>query len=170
MAKELQTKDLVLKKGKISDAEMMHNNFFKEEESAKYMLWRPTKTIKDAEQKIEKWNQNRGILFYGYTKENDEPIGFVCIKQNRLKPSEFGEIGICVGSKFRRKGYARQMLKAILDYCKTLGATKIEYSYMKGNVASKKLAESFGFEYSYQKQKTKANGEPYTEVFYKQNV
>ena len=170
MSTELQTKDLVLKKGNIKDAEKMHNNFLGEEESAKYMLWKPTKTVKEAEEKIEKWKENRGILFFAYLKQTDEPIGFVSIKPDRAHPSVFGDIGICVGSKYTRKGYAKQMLKAILEYSKTLGATKFEYSYMEGNIASKKLAEAFGFKYSHKKRKVKANGEQYTEVFYEHNV
>lgn len=170
MAKELETEDLVLKRGDIKDAGKMHENFFKEKESAKYMLWQPTQTVKDAETKIQKWKKYRDFLYFAYLKETDEPIGFVCINQNRTNPLIFDEIGICVGSKFKRNGYAKQMLKAVLDLCKTLGAEKFEYTCMKGNVASQKLAESFGFELVKQKRKNKLNGEQYIEMIYEQNV
>lgn len=170
MAREIETKDLILKKANIEDAEKMHNNFFSEEESAKYMLWKPTQSVKEAEQKIEKWKNNRGILFFAYLKEIDEPIGFVCIKQNMYHPSEFGDIGICVGQKFTRRGYAKQMLQAIMDYSKSLGARKFVYSYMEGNIASQKLAESFGFQYSHKKRVRKYTNRDFVEVFYQHEI
>ena len=49
-----ETKDLILKKAELSDWKDMYHNLWQHEESAKYMLWNPTKAVEDAKIRIKK--------------------------------------------------------------------------------------------------------------------
>lgn len=55
-----------------------------------------------------------------------------------------GHIGYSVGKDHRRKGYAKEMFKQSLLYCKTLGLSKILVTCGDSNEASWRVIESFG--------------------------
>lgn len=144
----IETEDLVLKKVyNTLDAEIMHLNFMGETETAKHMLWRPTSDSNEAIKKLTKWisYQKDHLHWFVYEKASNEPIGFFSIE--KLSETKYGEIGICIGTKFIKKGYGTQIMKKMLDYVRNLGATEVEYSHDKDNTASQKLAEKLGFKY-----------------------
>ena len=58
-----------------------------------------------------------------------------------------GHIGYSVRPSERRKGYAKAMLKGILDYCRTLGIEKIMISCVEGNEGSRRTILSAGGKY-----------------------
>jgi len=140
-----ETKNLYFKKDVLQYAEEMHNNFFCEEETAKYMLWRTTKSAEEAKTKIENWLQNIKYIWFVFEKSTNKPIGFVSAEH--IKDNIYGEIGICVGTKFVKNGYGTEILTNLISYLKNLGAEIIEYSFLQGNIASKKLAEKFNFKF-----------------------
>ena len=49
---KLETKDLVLKKAEFTDWKAIYKNLWMHEESARYMLWTPTKTEEDAKARM----------------------------------------------------------------------------------------------------------------------
>ncbi|MBE5740918.1 MAG: GNAT family N-acetyltransferase [Clostridiales bacterium] len=166
----LETKDLILTRSKKYDVEKLHNNFLGQEDTAKYMLWSVTKSPMDAKEKMEKWLESHRLMYLAYEKESDEPIGFVTIDELKNKPTVFGDIGICVGKEYLRKGYGSQMLNAVCTYCQDeLCATKFIYSHMEGNIASERLAKKFGFQCIGTKKKMKA-GRGYKEIFYERDI
>ncbi len=50
----LETKDLILKKAIMEDVYDMYHNIWSEEESAKYMLWTPAKSMEEAKERMSK--------------------------------------------------------------------------------------------------------------------
>ena len=142
-----ETKNLIIKKGCMEDAYDMHVNIWSQEESAKYMLWRVSENLDQSKSRIVKWldRQKDNDDWFVYDKNTNKAIGFCGI--NKLDENKFGDIGVGVGKKFTNKGYGSQILTMLIEYAKSLGAKEIEYSCMSENIASKKLAEKFGFKY-----------------------
>ena len=140
-----ETKNLLFKKDVLQYAELMHANFFCEESTAKYMLWRTTNSVEEAKIKILNWLQNIQNIWFVFEKITNQPIGFVSVEN--LQNDRYGDIGICLGSNFIKKGYGTEILSELLTYLNKLGAKEVEYSYLEGNIASKKLAEKFNFKF-----------------------
>ena len=147
--KNLETKDLIFKTEiPKDDVIKLHHNVFCHEECARYMLWKANKDIKWTVQRLDKWTNNEYEFYYIYEKASGIPIGFLTFLKENLKVNN---IGLCVGKNYFRKGYGKQTLKRLIDYCRQSGVKKIEYSAMHDNTASTELAKSNGFKFSYNK-------------------
>jgi RimJ/RimL family protein N-acetyltransferase len=164
----LETKDLILKKAVIDDVNDMYNNIWSEEESAKYMLWTPTKSIEEAKERMLKTIefQKDRIAYCVYEKHSGQAIGFAGMKEIDYRVYE--DSGIGIGTKFIRRGYGKQILMALINYClEDLGAIRIVCSCRTENIPSKKMQLSCGFQYSHsQAMIDKRNGLGYTLDFY----
>ncbi|HAZ37606.1 MAG TPA: GNAT family N-acetyltransferase [Clostridiaceae bacterium] len=147
---EIETKDLVLKKASINDLNDMYKNMWSHEESAKYMLWIPTKNIEEAEERMKRTIefQKDKIAYLVYEKKSVQAIGFAGMKE--IEDKVYEDCGIGMGSKFVKHGYGKQILMALVEYCfEDLGAIKIICSCRSENIASKKLQQSCGFHYTH---------------------
>ena len=62
--------------------------------------------------------------------------------------NHFGEIEYCIGSKFHRKGYASEAVKAILKYgFEKINFHKIQVCHKENNIASQGVIRKAGFKY-----------------------
>lgn len=143
----LETKDLIIDKAKHSDWEGMYRNVWSQPESARYMMWNVSDSEEKAKVRIRKtveWQEEHDTYIV-YEKESGEPIGFAGVE--KLGSEVCGETGICLGPKFTRKGYGKQILSALIAYSKEkYGAKEFIYHTREENIPSVKLAEAFGFE------------------------
>ena len=142
----IETKDLILDKAKFSDWEGMYRNVWSHPESAKYMLWDVTASENDARIRIQKTIefQKNHDAFLVYEKINGNPIGFAGV--NKIAPAIYEETGICLGPDYVGRGFGKQILQALIQYCReNYGATEFLYSTREKNEASNKLAVSQGF-------------------------
>lgn len=142
-----ETKDLFLDKAKPSDWVAMYKNVWSQPESAKYMAWRVTTNEDEAKIRMQKTIefQKTHDTYLIYEKVSGEAIGFAGIEQ--LGPYTYQEAGICLGPKFVGKGYGKQIVMQLIQYCKKeLKAKEFIYSTRDNNEASKRLARSLGFE------------------------
>ena len=118
----IETKDLVLDKAKFSDWEKMLENVWSHPESAKYMMWNITTNEEDAKIRIEKTIE-------------------------KISEEVWEEAGICLGPNYVHRGYGKQILQALIEYCKQqYNAKEFIYSSREQNEASIRLAKSLGFE------------------------
>lgn len=141
----LETRDLILDRGKFEDYAAMYRNVWSHPESAKYMQWRVTERPEDAPDRMRRnieWQKVHDTYFV-YLKATGEAIGFAGVE--RISPTLWEEGGICLGPDYVRKGYGRQILQCLLDYTKALGAEEFVAYAREKNVASRALITSMGF-------------------------
>lgn len=55
------------------------------------------------------------------------------------------EIGFIIGKEYQRRGYAYEVCRAVLKYCKSLDMKTIRVIYQKENRASEELCKKLGF-------------------------
>ena len=114
----IETESLILDKAKFSDWKEMYCNVWSRAESAKYMAWNLTTSGK--------------------------AIGFAGVE--KIKPYIYQEAGICLGPDYVGKGFGKQVLRGLIQYCKEeFGAKEFIYSTREENRASIRLAKSLGF-------------------------
>ena len=142
----LETPDLTLDKAKPSDWKDMYYNVWSRPEATKYMSWRLSDSEEDARERILRTIefQKTHDTYNVYEKATGRAIGFAGVE--RLAEGVYGEMGICLGPDYVGKGYGKQILRCLIQYCKQeLGAKEFVYSTREGNEASHGLARSFGF-------------------------
>lgn len=142
----IETRDLVLNKAKFSDWKDMYNHVWSQAESAKYMEWRITQNESEARIRIQKTIvfQKNHDTYLVYEKASGQAIGFAGIE--RTAPGVYQETGICLGPDYVSKGFGKQILQALIQYCKReFGAREFFYTTREENTASNRLAESLGF-------------------------
>ncbi|MCM1298426.1 MAG: GNAT family N-acetyltransferase [Firmicutes bacterium] len=79
-------------------------------------------------------------------KTDDKIVGMIQVRHyfNEYLEKYAGHIGYSVRPSERRKGYAREMLKAALPYCKQLGIDKVMLACVDSNEASRRTILSNG--------------------------
>lgn len=142
----IETEDLILDKAKFSDWEGLYRNVWSRPESNRHMLWNLTTSEEDARirilKTIEYQKDHEGYIIY--EKSGGTPIGFAGIMQK--SPHVYEDTGICLGPDYVGRGLGKQVVRALLKYCKErLGATEFIYSSREENTASIGLAQSLGF-------------------------
>ncbi|MCM1120890.1 MAG: GNAT family N-acetyltransferase [bacterium] len=164
----IETEDLILDKAKFSDWEGMYRNVWSRSESNRHMLWNLTTSEEDAQIRIQKTieYQKEHESYIVYEKSSGTPIGFAGI--NQIAPHIYEDTGICLGPDYVGRGLGKQLVRALLHYCKeNLDATEFIYSSREENTASIGLAQSLGFVYIGSKSRTDTrNGYPYTILEY----
>jgi len=164
----LETKDLILRKISMEDVHDMYHNIWAEEETAKYMLWTPVKSMEEAKERVLKTIhfQKDRIAYCVYEKNCGQAIGFAGMKE--IDDGVYEDSGITIGTKFVGRGYGKQILMALVNYCFVeLEATRIICSCRSENIASKRMQISCGFHYSFsQAMMDKRNGLGYTLDYY----
>ena len=165
---KIETKDLILKKAELNDYKDIYENFWKEENTAKYMLWKPCTSLEEAKERLEKFIefQKNKMAYFVYEKATMKAIGMASMKE--VEPGVYEDGGVGIGSKFTGKGYGKQILNAFIDYIfNELKAKKIICSCDTRNVPSAKLQQSCGLKYSHsEKAVRKRDGEEYTADYY----
>ena len=163
MKMEMETADLVLRKAKFEDWQAMYKNVWSRAETAKYMAWNVTASEKDAQARIERTiaYQKTHDTYLVCEKNSGAAIGFAGIE--KTAPHVYQEAGIALGPEYVGKGYGKQILQLLLDYCaEELDGTEFYYHTRAGNAASKALAKSCDFSYQYAENKVDSRtGEAY---------
>lgn len=114
----LEPPDLILDKAKFSDWEGLYRNVWTRPESNRHMLWKLTASEEDARIRIQKTieyqKDHEGYIVY--EKSSGTPIGFAGITQ--VSPHVYEDTGICLGPDYVGKGLGKQVVRALLQYCR----------------------------------------------------
>lgn len=165
----LETKDLILKQAEFEDWKSIYENLWRHEESAKYMLWIPTKSEEDAQIRMEKtiaYQQTHPYAYLVYEKKSGKAIGFAGM--TKIAEKVYEDTGIAIGPAYVRKGYGKQILMALVHQAfEELGAEKFVASCRSQNDASRQLQLSCNFTYSHSENRVDPrNGNDYVLEFY----
>ena len=163
----LETADLILDKAKVEDYKLMHQNVWSHKEISKYTIWRVSESEDDSKDRIVKTIAFQKVhdTYFVYEKGSGEPIGFAGVE--KVSDGVYEEAGICLGPAYTGKGYGKQILKCLIDYCKDkYNAKEFLYSCHQDNLASNCLALSFGFE-KYDEEVRIFDGQEYLFIHYR---
>lgn len=126
---------------------------WKDEDLSWYsFVWKPgmshhehLKTLKDQKDK-NKIAEDRvpSTMLYGFVEE--KIVGRVSIRHelNDFLLERGGHIGYSVSPKFRQMGYATEMFRQALVFCKSLNLSRVLITCADENEASIKIIEHFG--------------------------
>lgn len=148
MINKIETDRLVLRKAKLSDLDNIYNNVWSDSSIADNMLWKVTKSKKDANDRLNRTikYQNNHYAYFVCLKDTDEAIGFVGIFEK--EEDIYEDTGICISKKYQNRGYGKETLKATIDLVfNKLTGKKFLYSCFSTNIKSRKLCTSLGFKY-----------------------
>ena len=87
------------------------------------------------------------------------------------EPHIFHETGIALGPEYVGRGYGKQILRLLMEYCISLDGQEFYYSTRAGNLASRALALSCGLTYQYSERRTdQRSGKTYGLEIYKKDL
>lgn len=168
----METKDLILRKAEFDDWKAMYRNVWSHPETARYMMWRVTETEEAAQERIRRTIefQKEHNTFFVYQKKSGQPIGFAGWEE--LAPHSFRETGIALGPEYVGRGYGKQIVNFLTEYCRdSLGGREFYYHARAKNTASNALALSCGFVYQRSEQRIdERNGEAYELRIYRKEL
>ena len=167
----METRDLILGKAKYEDWEAMYRNVWSKPETAEYMAWTVTADGQAARERMRRtitWQENHDS-WQVYEKNSGQAVGFAGVE--KLQSNIWQDTGIALGPEFVGRGYGKQILELLMEYCISLGGTEFYYSARSGNSAAKALALSCGFVFQYAERKTDLrSGEPYKLEIYRKDL
>lgn len=147
----LETGRLVIRKFRDGDARQLYENHMDDE----VRKWFPNECYADlaeAQDAIRFYadcvdNGRLPFVLGVELKETGELIGDTGISAVEGKPDET-EIGYCIGAKYRGKGYAAELLRAVTgDVPGRFGVRVIYGRVVHGNEASAKVLEKCGYQF-----------------------
>ena len=164
----IETKDLILRKAVIEDAEKIYNNYWKHEETAKYMNWSTCKNLEEANERLGKAIEFQigKPAYFVYEKLTNEPIGMAGVKE--VDDGVYEDAGIGIGPKFVGKGYGKQILNCLIDYVFIeLNGKKLICSCNSENIPSARLQQACGLKFTHREKTTrKKDGLEYMSEYY----
>lgn len=114
--------------------------------------WKPTISFKDHLIRLEKNYRGEDLesgrvsssMLYGFV--DGVIVGRVSIRHslNDFMKVYGGHIGYAVAEKFRKNGYATEIMRQTLPICKSLGLSKVLVTCDDKNIPSIKIIEKFG--------------------------
>ena len=117
----METEDLILGKAKYEDWRSIYRNVWSRPETAEYMVWKVTVDEDGARERIQRtitWQETHDAWMV-YEKASGQAIGFAGVEE--AKPHIYHETGIALGPEYVGKGYGKQILCLLMEYCVSLG-------------------------------------------------
>ncbi len=146
--KVIDTKRLILRPFRISDAEKMFANWASDPEVTRFLTW-PTHTSVDVTRKVlDHWvSSYEKPDYYQWAiclKENDEPIGSMAVVDGDFRIGR-AEIGYCISKNWWGKGITAEALQAVMDYLfGDVGMNRMEARHDVKNPNSGKVMKKCG--------------------------
>lgn len=150
---EIETKRLLLRRLKISDAEDMFHYWATDPCVSKYYTWEPHKDISETEQAIKTWvaQYDDPLCFHWIIidKETQKAMGTFFI--NRIDEETCtGTINCILAQPVWGKGFATEITQAVVSYCfEKVNFQKIFAHHHENNIGSGKALMKAGLHYTH---------------------
>lgn len=107
--------------------------------------------VRDEDPNLISANRVPATQFLFIRKEDNKLVGMIQVRHyfNDLLEKYSGLIGYSVRPSERRKGYAKEMLKSVLPFCKEIGLEKVLITCIDGNTGSEKTILANGGVYDF---------------------
>lgn len=118
--KQIETKNLILRRFTIDDAEAMYKNWASDDEVTKYLMW-PTHTdVEVSKVVLKSWieNYDRDDFYQWaivYKENGTEPIGSISVVSSDDKVMK-AHIGYCIGKRWWNRGITSEALKNVINF------------------------------------------------------
>lgn len=151
MADMFETEHLIVRSFRDADAQKLYENHLDEE----VKKWFPNESYADpaeAQDAVHFYsscvrNEQMPYVVGAEMKETGELIGDAGISEAEGKTGEI-EIGYCIGQKYRSKGYATELVKAVTEFVMAkFGINVICGRVVHGNEASEKVLKKAGYRF-----------------------
>ena len=168
--RDLETERLLLRKITVEDAEELYKNVYSNYEYIKFYFQVPLNTFEDYLPLVEKykdWYDNGNHFRWGIMiKETKEMIGHIKL-HSKDGLNNNCKIAYVIGYDFRKKGYAREAVRAVLNFGLNIANYhRIDAEIVYSNVDSIALVEAVGMSYEY----TRKDGYKLGDDYYDQRV
>ena len=167
----METEDIILGKAKYEDWRSIYQNVWSRPETAEYMVWKVTADEDGARERIQRtiaWQETHDAWLV-YERGSGQAIGFAGVEET--EPHIYHETGIALGPEYVGRGYGKQILRLLMEYCISLDGQEFYYSTRAGNLASRALALSCGLTYQHSERRTdQRSGKTYELEIYKKNL
>lgn len=147
----LETERLILRKGTLEDANEIYENYGKDPNVSKYVVWNRHKSIDDAIKLMKKWeecyNNDNSYMWLVENKKDKKIIGSITAVKVDFENRTIA-IGYCFGSKWWNQGYATECLKRIIKFFfEDVGVETIYANHLSANIPSGKVMIKAGMKY-----------------------
>jgi len=168
----LEATDIFLGKSCFSDWADLYRNVWSREESARYMLWNVVKSEEAAQEKMRRslaWEKCHPS-YTVYERASGQAIGWAGIAE--VAPGIWEDTGIALGPDYTGRGYGRQVLNALVRYCREeLGAATFVCACRAENRPCRSMLLACGFQYDRAQGRTDPrDGRAYRLEFYKKRL
>lgn len=149
--KTIETKRLILRRFKRSDAEDMYINWTSDEEVTKYFMWATHKNLKDSKEYIDflikKHEEINNYDWLIELKETNKAIGQIGVGKFN-ESVESAHIYYLIGREWWNKGIVSEAFSAVIKYLiEDVGVNRIEARHDTSNIYSGKVMEKCGLKY-----------------------
>lgn len=143
----IETQRLVIRNFQAADAEAAHG-LFSDGETMRLVGMYPAFTrLAETAERIERWKETDQHLAITL-KETGELLGYIAINPDSEEGrTDTRELGFALMPRFRRKGYMKEAVRAVLDALRQNGVAYVWACCFKENTASEHLIRSMGFEF-----------------------
>lgn len=143
---KMETKRLLLRQFEDKDIKEAHELFCDEEAMRFAGMYPPLTRLEETEKRIHEWMKDGSHLAV-VLKETGSLIGYIAIHPDSEEGREdTREIGFALISRYRRKGYMKEAVDAVLkDLARNNNVAYVWACCFKENVNSEKLIRSMGF-------------------------
>lgn len=141
----LESKRLVLRRFKVSDAQKMYENWATDPLVTEFLTWLPHKNVEETKEIISKWvdSYDKDDYYLWLIEFEDEPIGSVMI----FESFENFEVGYHIGRNWWNKGIITEALETVIKYAfEECELPRLFARYCIDNCASGKVMEKLGMQ------------------------
>jgi len=147
----IETNRLILRKFKYEDNQDMRD-YWVSDPKVQFLYSEPIYTTYDEVKKLldSYISSYKNMDYYRWAiieRDSNSCIGQIAYFLINID-NHFGEIEYCIGTKFQKRGYATEAIKAILDFgFNKIDLHKVQVCHKENNLASKALINKCNFVY-----------------------
>lgn len=148
----LESNRLLLRKFTVEDADLMYENWAKDEDVTQYLTWPAHRNTDETRSLLKHWvSQYKELDTYRWCielKEDEVPIGSISVVSLDSRV-ESAEIGYCIGKSYWRNGLTTEAVQTVVSFLfDRVGINRVEAHIDPRNEGSGQVLVKSGFIYT----------------------